>query len=614
MHRRLLVGLLLLGWVAAAAEITHGPILGRLSSSGIGVWARTKQAGEFRVRYGTAPGDLRGVSDVARTMLGRDNTGWVHITGLDQNTTYYYEVIGETGGRSADELRGDFRTLPDAETRRHPTLNPDGLFNFRFEYACGNQQRVDPTTPTFRTMLERIEDSIDFAILDGDWMYEEMRDYRPGQWIEQVGREQTAAPRTPRIVDLTPTIVGVWENYKLYLRRGKNLAAWHREVPSFFMFDDHEMLNDVNGTGTPGLRSRRAVFRDIGIEAWYHYLGWSNPVGWQQGIHFGTAKLTGGGDVLVDESADFRELKTSEAGTLTVHWGTPDAGVNNVQLDRVGGDPNAGVYEIKEIVDRSRLRISPAPKQDGEASYSIGRFNHFRHKVANAEFFFIDTRSHRQMHDLNEPFKPGVSMLGAPQKLWLKTAMRESTADFLFVVSSVNLMVPHVLGRETPSNKDEAWTAIAVEREELIEFWDSLGKPVLVLTGDLHNSFAIKITDRVWEFASGPHNSTNHRLIEEANRPTSGKYVSRGRECEIRWSTFVPNDAQGRKRRPVYAVVQINNTFRVPGGLEAGQGSPDRPEDDVWAAYDRPQVTLQYYDGLTGELLYAESILAAEKK
>ena len=175
-------------------------------------------------------------------------------------------------------------------------------------------------------------------------------------------------------------------------------------------------------------------------------------------------------------------------------------------------------------------------------------------------------------------------------------------------------MVPHVLGRETPSNKDEAWTAIAVEREELIEFWDSLGKPVLVLTGDLHNSFAIKITDRVWEFASGPHNSTNHRLIEEANRPTSGKYVSRGRECEIRWSTFVPNDAQGRKRRPVYAVVQINNTFRVPGGLEAGQGSPDRPEDDVWAAYDRPQVTLQYYDGLTGELLYAESILAAEKK
>ena len=566
------------------------------------MWARTKRPGEFRVRYGTQPTDLDQLSDAVRTTLDRDNTGWVHVTGLVPNTTYYYAVVGETGERSRDELRGDFRTLPNAETHRHATLNPEGLFNFRFEYACGNQQRVDPSLPTFRTMLDRIEDSIDFAILDGDWIYEELREYTPREWHEQAG-----ARRTPRIVDLAPTIVGVWENYKLYLRRGKNLAAWHREVPSFFMFDDHEILNDVNGTGTPGLRSRRAVFRDIGIEAWYHYLGWSNPVSWQQGIHFGRAKLTGGGDVLVDESADFRELKTDEAGTLTVHWGGPDAGVNNVKLDRVGGDPNAGVYEITEVLDRNRLRISPAARQDGDASYSVGRLNHFRQTIANTEFFYIDTRSHRQMHDLENPFQEGISILGKPQKAWLKEAMRESEADFVFVVSSVNLMVPHVLGRQTPNNKDEAWTAVAVEREELIEFWDSLGKPVFVLTGDLHNSFAIKITDRVWEFASGPHNSSNHRLIEEANRPTNGKYMSRGRECEIRWSTFVPNEALGRKRRPVYTVVQVNNTFRVPGGLGEGQG---RPADDVWAAYDQPQVTFQYYDGLNGELLYAESILA----
>jgi phosphodiesterase/alkaline phosphatase D-like protein len=604
MKKRIVFSLLLIAGAASAAEITYGPILGRLSSSGIGVWARTKRPGEFRVRYGTRPGNLDQLSDVARTTLDRDNTGWVHVTGLAPNTTYYYEVVGETGERSREELKGDFRTLPNAGTHRHAALNPEGLFNFRFEYACGNQQRVDPSLPTFRTMLDRIEDSIDFAILDGDWMYEELREYPAEEWHRQTGAE-----RTPRIVSLAPSIVGVWENYKLYLRRGKNLAAWHREVPSFFMFDDHEMLNDVNGTGTPGLRSRRAVFRDIGIQAWYHYLGWSNPVGWQQDVHFGQASLSGGSDVLTDESADFRELNTDEAGTLTVHWGGPDAGVNNAKLDRVGGDPNAGVYEITDVVDRNRLRISPAAKQDGDASYSVGRFNHFRQTIANTEFFYIDTRSHRQMHDLEDPFKQGVSILGAPQKAWLKDAMSESEADFLFVVSSVNLMVPHVLGRQTPNNKDEAWTAVAVEREELIDFWDSLGKPVFVLTGDLHNSFAIKITDHVWEFASGPHNSTNHRLIEEANRPTSGKYMSRGRECEIRWSTFVPNEAQGRKRRPVYTVVQVNNTFRVPGGLKEGQGPA---ADDVWAAYDTPQVTFQYYDGLTGELLYAESILAAE--
>jgi hypothetical protein len=32
----------------------------------------------------------------------------------------------------------------------------------------------------------------------------------------------------------------------------------------------------------------------------------------------------------------------------------------------------------------------------------------------------------------------------------------------------------------------------------MIRFWDSSGKPVLIMTGDLHNSWAVKVTDRVW--------------------------------------------------------------------------------------------------------------------
>ena len=47
--------------------------------------------------------------------------------------------------------------------------------------------------------------------------------------------------------------------------------------------------------------------------------------------------------------------------------------------------------------------------------------------------------------------------------------------------------------------------------------------------------------------------------------------------------------------------MNVNNVFRNSG--------PDG--EDVWVAYPRPQVIVQYYDGLTGDLLYAESILAA---
>lgn len=110
-------------------------------------------------------------------------------------------------------------------------------------------------------------------------------------------------------------------------------------------------------------------------------------------------------------------------------------------------------------------------------------------------------------------------MLGKQQLKWLKDGISESTADFIFVVSSVNFMVPHVgsgggADKQLTIKKDDAWTVFLDEREELIEFWDELEQPVFVLTGDLHNSFAIRITDNVYEFASGPHNSINHMPID----------------------------------------------------------------------------------------------------
>lgn len=507
--------------------------------------------------------------------------------------------MADSSQRPRSELGGSFRTLPTGDQFRHSQHNPKGLFNFRFEYACGNYQRANLALPAFKTMLEHLDGKIHFAILNGDWLYEEKREYTVPEWLEQVGQPQD---QLPGVVEIAPTIVGVWENYKLYLERGKNLAAWHREIPSFFVFDDHEILDDVNGTGTVGFRNRSTVFRDIGVQAWYDYLGWSNPISHQQKIQFGRARLTTDQDVLVDASADFRELNLNEAATLLVHWGGPTAGVKKPRRGEVEGDPNAGVYEIAEVLDQHRLRILPPARQNGTVSYSIGRLSYFRRRISNAEFFVLDTRSHRQMHDIRDPFKAGISLLGNRQKSWLKQSMASSNSDFLFVVSSINLMVPHVQPGPEKKNKDEAWTAIAAEREELLKFWDSLGKPVLVLTGDLHNSFAIKITDRVWEFASGPHNSFNHTLAAESNRPPNGEFESRGRHSEIRWSTFFPDDIGGSRRRPVYGVVNVNNVFRNP--------TPN--EQDVWVAYPRPQVIVQYYDGLNGDLLYAESILASQ--
>jgi phosphodiesterase/alkaline phosphatase D-like protein len=593
--------------LAAQVQITHGPMLGRLGSTHVGVWARTSRPGAFVVRYGRDAAKLEGASEPAVTELERDNTGWVLLRGLLPNTKYFYQVVPQGAGSVSPAPDGSFLTLPDPAQYRNERHNPKGLFNFRFEFACGNNQNpgsgLGPALPAFQTMLDRLKDNVHFAILNGDWLYEAERDYPLSSWLKQTG-----AAQTPRILDLAPSLTGVWENYKVYLSRGKNLAAWHRNIPSFFTMDDHEILNDVYGTGTPGRRDRLTVFRDIGSQAWRDYLAWSNPLEHSEEIHFGRANLQAGSDVLSDPQADFDSIGLSRAGNLHVHWGGQFAGVLPNQYRGGPGDPNAGVYEIVSKIDRNRLRIRPAARANGAASYSIGRPTYFQLRVGNAHFLLLDTRTFREMHDVNRPAHPGLTMIGARQKAWLMEQMKKSDADVFFVVSSVNLMIPHVGG--TPSaagggrqigNKDDAWTVFLDEREQLIRFWDSLGKPVMVLTGDLHNSFAIKITDRVWEFASAPHNSRNHTAHSEGDRPPNGAFDSRGRKVDIRWSSFFLDDVPGAMaQQPVYTVVQVNNVFN----------NPQKPGDARWVAFPRPQVVVQFYNGFTGVLLYAEPVIA----
>jgi hypothetical protein len=50
----------------------------------------------------------------------------------------------------------------------------------------------------------------------------------------------------------------------------------------------------------------------------------------------------------------------------------------------------------------------------------------------------------------------------------------------------------------------------------------------------------------------------------------------------------------------VYAVAQINNVFP----------NPQQRDKKRWVAFDKPHLVIQYYDGVTGDLMYAESIHA----
>lgn len=581
-------------------RLTHGPMLGRLTRDSVRVWARTSDPGDFEVHYGVDPRKLNQTSGAAATEIEHDNTGVAKLVGLAADTRYHYQVW--VNGRPHG-LPGSFRTLPSESESRNPEYNPDGLFNFRFQIgSCANQNPLHGgghRATTYEHLNRDWSDKVHFHIMNGDWLYEELRTYPAEAWRLTQGVDQLPLP-----VQVMPTVVGVWENYKLYLSRGTELAKWHRNMPSYFTFDDHELVNDIWGSAETGKRHRRTVFRDIGTYAWHDYLGWANPMQHDHPIHFGKGKMTAGSELLVDSEADFTSLPLDEMLNLHVHWGTLEAGVNDMKYDNDDGNKNSYVYDIVEVVDKHRLRLHmPAKVDDASVSYSIGRRSYGKFRVANCEFFLLDTRGDRDMHDVRQRDKPGVSMIGRPQRQWLLRSMRESDADFFFVVSTVPFMIPHsgAGGFEADvANKEEAWTGFFDEREMLIEEWEQLGKKVFVMTGDLHNSFAIKVTDNVWEFCCGPHNSVNHvPKNDESDRPATGKFKFGPRECDIRWSSYILPDLPRLQRLyPHFCVVQINNVFNMPQQLG----------EKRLVAYPHPQVVFQYYDGRSGELAYAEAI------
>ena len=72
--------------------------------------------------------------------------------------------------------------------------------------------------------------------------------------------------------------------------------------------------------------------------------------------------------------------------------------------------------------------------------------------------------------------------------------------------------------------EDDGWTDQLFQRDKLLGLLESLHKPAFVLTGDLHKSFVARITPGVYDIATGPHTSGNHRLGDAGCSPprTSG--------------------------------------------------------------------------------------------
>ena len=190
---------------------------------------------------------------------------------------------------------------------------------------------------------------------------------------------------------------------------------------------------------------------------WQYYADWANDRQPQRSKpRFGNARLQEGSDILDDPSADFSTLSLEQISTLHVgHF--YKGGDKPSKADR--GGQNAGVYRVVEIIDRTKLRVSPPFKQNADAPYSIGTHHYFDRVVGNCHFFFIDTRSERtEFKGAEYAYDENSSILGTAQKEWLKEKTASSKADFLFIVSGDPWVIYHsafhVRGTDTDTKGD----------------------------------------------------------------------------------------------------------------------------------------------------------------
>lgn len=575
--------------------LTHGPMLGRPTATSMRAWIRTEEPSAFRVVYDDhLPLSEESPGVAGATSAETDNTGYVDVTDLKPNTRYYYGVVGKTGlvdtRMEFDRPWPSFRTLPDASSYADPLNNERGLFNFAFAIGCCARQKAQSDAekfgiygnpPSFLTLYKHHADEIAFHIVNGDLTYEE-------------------------VLDGTPE--GYAANYRLYFSRGRNVANLYRYVPLMAMFDDHEVNSNIDGSGEIGARDGGYLKRDPALAVWQHYAGWANgPSPQSAPIRFGFAEVNKGSDVLHDESADFSSLDPAQVSTI--HVGHYIQGDGRTKKDR--GGPNIGVYGLVEVVDRHRLRVRPELRATGRVPYSIGTHHYFERLVGNCQFIFLDTRGERSRF-LGEDHAHDADrfILGKTQREWFLNVAENTPADFIFVISPDPWVIYHSGYHVRPEggtgSKGDGFCGYVHEREQILPRLDEIEKPVLIFTGDVHNSFAVEITDNVWEFVCGPMNSAGHPIGTAGLPPFGGWFDSEGRHVKIKWTPGLADNVHySRHRNTYYAVVQVNNIMKNA-----------RPEGIGYQfiSYDEPQVVVRFHDGYTGRLAYAEGISTADAK
>lgn len=253
----------------------HGVASGDPLSDRVIIWTRItpdKNAGtvataEWRVATDEA---MRNVVKSGRvdTDANKDYTIKVDVTGLDANTTYYYQFEGSGNTKS---VVGKTKTLPVGDVSA-VKMAVCSCANFAFG--------------RFNVYKDMVNANADVVVHLGDYIYE----YKSGQYPTEY-----AEGRQPDPVEEIVKLEDYRARYNQY-RRDADLQELHKSTPFICVWDDHELANDTYKDGaenhTEGEEGTFADRRAAAIQAYHEWL----PI------------RTGSDAAKIDRSFDFGNL------------------------------------------------------------------------------------------------------------------------------------------------------------------------------------------------------------------------------------------------------------------------------------------------------------------
>jgi alkaline phosphatase D len=157
------LSLTMLSLAQGGATLTHGAVIGGVTSASAIVFVRTDRSALVQARYAPAP-DMQSaqITEPHATGGASDFTAQIPISGLSPNTFYYVEILVD--GVVAENSSARFKSFPAPDTDSRVSfaiLNDFGSYG-----GTAQQPPLDDPTNTFRMVDAR---NPDFVFIGGDF-------------------------------------------------------------------------------------------------------------------------------------------------------------------------------------------------------------------------------------------------------------------------------------------------------------------------------------------------------------------------------------------------------------------------------------------------------------